>query len=224
MRELLVATKNPGKFKEIVEALDVTDFRLIFLGDLSVDDGDFIEDGETFEQNAEKKAKYYYEKFGGKFEFVLGEDSGIVVDALDGELGVKTRRWVSDSLRHDALASGAGEQEIKVSDKMWIEYFLNRMEGVKDAERGAEFVCYACVVGSASGRFFVQRFSGETKGVITHTLEAPITTGIPLSSCFKPDGFDQVYAALSVEQKNKISHRGKAMAPLKKFLKNLLFS
>lgn len=203
MRELLVATKNPGKFKEIEEALHGVDFKLVFLGDVSVEDGDFIEDGETFEDNARKKARYYCEKFSGRFEFVLGEDSGIMVDALKGELGVKTRRW------------GAGE---KASDQEWIEYFLERMASVPEAERGAEFVCCACVIAGGVERVF----RGETKGLITREMEAPIVAGIPLSSCFKPDGFERVYAALGVEEKNRISHRGKAMEPLKKFLDGLI--
>ncbi|MBI5753918.1 hypothetical protein HZA40_02125 [Candidatus Peregrinibacteria bacterium] len=224
MRELLVATKNPGKFREIGEALlNVGDegmvasesrfFELHFLKEFRVDDGDFVEDGLSFQENAEKKARYYYEKFKGVFFgngvgpedfFALGEDSGIMVDALDGELGVQTRRW------------GAGEQ---ASDQEWIEYFLKRMEDVPEEKRGAKFVCHACVAGvDASGRFFVEHFFGETKGVITSGLEAPIKEGIPLSSCFRPEGFDRVYAALSTEEKNKISHRGKAMNGVWKFL------
>lgn len=201
MRELLVATKNQGKFKEIEEALKGVNFKLVFLKDVAVDDSDFVEDGETFEENARKKARYYYEKFGGKFEFVLGEDSGIMIDALDGELGLKTRRW------------GAGE---KASDEEWVEYFLKRMEAVPEKERGAEFICCACLLSGGEEHIF----KGETDGVITHKLEAQIRAGIPLSSCFKPDGFSLVYAALSPEEKNKISHRGKAMAPLKSFLLN----
>lgn len=215
MRELLVATKNPGKFKEIREALIGAPFKLVFLGDLGLDDGDFIEDGMTFEENAEKKARYYFGKIG---MLTLAEDSGIFVDALDGELGVKTRRW------------GAGE---KASDREWIDYFMKRMRDVPLDQRGARFVCCACVVGELDGRGrkTVDKrgdgkclrhfcFKGETFGKITETLEVPVKSGIPLSSCFRPDGFDTVYAALSADEKNKISHRGKAMAGVKKFLMN----
>jgi len=200
MKELLVATKNPGKFKEICEALEGAGFEPVFLGGVEVDDRDFVEDGEGFEDNAKKKARYYYESFGGRFEFVLGEDSGIMVDALDGELGVKTRRW------------GAGE---KASDEGWVEYFLKRMDMVAEKDRGAEFICVACLLCHGEEHLF----RGETKGVITQSLEAPIKPGIPLSSCFKPLGFDKVYAALSIEEKNRISHRGKALMGLKEFLR-----
>ncbi len=204
MRELLVATKNPGKFREISEALSGVPFKLVFLGELGLDDGDFVEDGLTFEENAEKKARYYFGKIG---MMTLAEDSGIFVEALDGELGVKTRRW------------GAGE---KASDQEWIEHFMKRMSGVAPDKRGAKFVCYACVVGEfkeGDGKRLRRFcFHGETPGMITETLEATIRQGIPLSSCFRPEGFDKVYAALSAEEKNKISHRGKAMVGVKRIL------
>lgn len=188
-------------------------FRLSFLGDMvaagsGFNDDDFAEDGKTFEENSRKKAEYYFEKLNDRFEpgklLVLGEDSGIIVDVLVGELGIKTRRW------------GAGEQ---ASDEEWIKYFLERMKGVSVEERGAEFVCSACLKGvNSGGKEILENFLGKTRGVITDGLEASLRPGIPLSSCFRPEGFDRVYAALTVEEKNKISHRGKAMKGVREFL------
>lgn len=201
----MIATKNPGKFREIGEVLGGLDLELVFLGDLEVEDGDFVEDGDTFEENALKKAQYYGEKLQ---MFALGEDSGILIDALEGELGVKTRRW------------GAGEN---ASDEEWIEYFMKRMEGEED--RGARFVCCACLWDGgveegamAAGDSEAKYFKGETRGVITEELEAEIIPGIPISSCFRPDGQEKVYTNLSVEEKNSVSHRGKAMHELRKLL------
>ena len=197
MRELLIATKNIGKYREIVEALDGLDFKFVFLKDFleggGVDDGDFVEDGETFAENAEKKARYYFEKTG---LLTLGEDSGILVEALKGELGVKTRRW------------GAGES---ASDEEWIEHFLGRMKGEKN--RLSEFVCCACIYGEG----VMEAFEGKTVGLITEDLQAPLSPGIPLSSCFLPEGAEQVYSALGVEEKNRISHRGKAMVGVREW-------
>lgn len=157
-----------------------------------------MEDGESFKENALKKARYYFEKTR---ILTLGEDSGIVVEALKEELGVKTRRW------------GAGE---KASDLEWVEYFLRRMEGVSD--RRAEFFCCACLYGSGVEQYFY----GETKGLITDELMVPLKEGIPLSSCFLPEGMSKVYAALSAEEKNGISHRGKAVTGAKKWLADYL--
>lgn len=194
MQELLIATKNPGKYREIAEALNGLPFRLVFLKDLSVEDADFVEDGETFSENAYKKAKYYFGKTGLP---TLAEDSGIVVDSLSGELGVKTRRW------------GAGEL---ASDEEWIEFFMRRMADV--SERTAKFICSACLLTDEEPLFF----EGETRGEITKELLVPLTAGIPLSSCFLPEGLDRVYAALTPEEKNRISHRGKAMGQVRSYL------
>lgn len=201
MRELLIATKNIGKYKEICEALNGLDLKFVFLRELSLDDSDFVEDGETFRENAYKKARYYFDKLRGDFGedfLVLGEDSGIMVEALKGELGVKTRRF------------GLGEE---ACDEAWLEHFLGRM---KDEEnRQAEFVCCACVYGEMSRCEF---FEGKTMGYITADIRAPLSPGIPLSSCFVPEGANRVYAALSVEEKNRISHRGKAMSGVREWL------
>lgn len=198
MRELLIATKNPGKFREIGEVLSGLPLRLLFLRDLALDDSGFEEDGETFLENARKKAEFFAEKSG---LLTLGEDSGILIDALAGELGVKTRRW------------GAGEG---ANDEEWIEHFLKRMSD--EDNRRAEFVCAGVLFGEGVDAFF----EGRTVGEITAGLEAPIVEGIPLSSCFRPTGCDKVYAALEVAEKNKVSHRGKAMAQLREFLEGLL--
>jgi len=175
--------------------LDDIGFKLIFLKDLSVEDEDFAEDGLTFEENAYKKAAYYAEKTG---MLTLGEDSGILIDAFPGELGVKTRRW------------GAGE---KATDSEWLEYFMDRMKGVSD--RGARFVCNACLVG---GGELKASFEGDTFGVITENVEGPVIAGIPLSAVFKPVGFEKVYSDLTPGEKNSISHRGKALNRMKAFM------
>lgn len=194
----MIATKNPGKYIEILEGLRGLPFEFVFLKDLRLEDSDFCEDGETFEENARKKAKYFFEKTG---LLTFAEDSGLLVDALKGELGVRTRRW------------GAGE---KASDREWIDFFMKRME--KEKNRAAKFVCDACLFGEGVDEIFV----GETWGVITEEIMCPIKKGIPLSSCFMPEGSDKVYAALSDEGKNKISHRGKALAKVRARLQELI--
>lgn len=196
MQELLIATSNPGKYREIMEVLGDLPMKISFLGDLDVSDEGLLEDGETFAENAYKKAAFFHDKTG---MLTLSEDSGILVDALLGELGVKTRRW------------GAGEQ---ASDEEWIEHFLERMAG--EELKTAKFVCCGCLFGGDEPVYF----EGETCGVLTEKLMAPILPGIPISSCFVPEGKDRVYAALSVDEKNQISHRGKATHKLKEHLRS----
>lgn len=198
---LLIATKNIGKFTEINEVLNELRLDLYHLKTDEIaqylHNDSFAENGKTFEENAKLKASYY----GGLSGLpTVGEDSGIIVDALKGELGVKTRRW------------GAGEN---ASDEEWIEYFMKTMKDVPQEKRTARFVCVAAFI-DPDGE--TAMFKGQTEGVITASLEAPLKPGIPLSSCFRPVGHNKVYAALSEQEKNKVSHRGKAFHDLKDFL------
>jgi XTP/dITP diphosphohydrolase len=208
MQKILIATTNEGKYSEICEVLNdlPAEFYHLHSGSLAraIKDENFEENGETFEENATLKALHYGEISGMP---TIGEDSGIIVDALDGQLGVKTRRW------------GAGE---KASDEEWIEYFMNVMKG--EEKRTARFVCCAAFTDPEKfpGEIFL--FKGQTEGTITQTLEAPLRKGIPLSSCFRPIGYDKVYSALTEKEKNTISHRGKAFHELKKFLQKNYFT
>lgn len=187
--DILIATKNPGKFKEIAEFMKGLNLQFVSLSDLGIEH-DFPEEGLTFEENALGKARFYSELTGLA---TLADDSGIFINALANELGVKTRRW------------GAGE---KVTDEEWLAHFMERMRSEPD--RNAKFVCAAAFVSPDEELVFM----GETTGQITDRLEAPIYSGIPLSSVFKPEGSDKVYSLLSLEEKNKISHRGKAFKQL----------
>lgn len=207
--QLLIATKNPGKFSEISEVLGNLPIKLLSLADLNLKD-EVEEHGMTHEENAILKARYFFEKTGLP---TLGEDSGIHVDAFPGELGVQTRRW--------------GGLE-KATDEEWIKYFLEQMGKIPDEKRGAKFVCFAALILGRQNKFATASpetpaiFSGETRGIITQKLEAPLKHGIPISSCFRPEGFNKVYVALTVEEKNRVSHRGKAMHKIKVFLENFL--
>lgn len=212
MKHLLIATKNPGKFEEISEVLRILPLRLVSLADHGISE-DVEETGKTHEENAIRKAQFYFEKTGLP---TLAEDSGIYVDAFPGELGVQTRRWPSFALR----ASEGKEGEI--ADKEWIAYFLEKIAQEPKEKRGAKFVCHAALILDRQNFEQPKIFSGETHGIITKNLEAPLKEGIPISSCFRPDGFQKVYAALTVVEKNRVSHRGKAIHAVKKFLQSLI--
>ena len=197
-QQILIATTNTGKFNEIMEVLgELTEiFEFVSLKDLGITDT-AIEDGDTYLANAQIKAEFYQKLSQLP---TIAEDSGIEVTALKGELGMHTRRW------------GAGAD---ASDKEWIDYFLNYMKKYDD--KRASFKCTAFYIDN-NGEY--HHFQGECPGVLTKTLEAPILKGIPLSSCFKPHGQLQVYASLQNEEKNKLSHRGKAMKKLRDHLQS----
>lgn len=193
---ILIATTNPGKFKEIAEILEPLDRELISLKDMGISH-DFEETEDSFEGNALGKARFYSELAGLP---TVADDSGIFVEALADELGVKTRRW------------GAGAE---ASDEEWLEHFMWRM--AQEDNRRACFVAAAAFVDAD----VVHVELGEVLGLITQEIEAPLKPGIPLSSVFRPDGYDKVYTALLAEgKKHEISHRGQAFEKLLKYLKH----
>lgn len=193
-KKILIATENPGKFREIIEILKNLPFEFVFLGSLDIPKN-LEETGSTHEENAMLKAKHFHDLTGLP---TIGEDSGIYVDALKNELGISTRRW------------GKGA---KASDKEWLIHF---MEIMKDKDnRKASFVSVAAFTDGKE----IKTFTGETKGEVSYEIEAPIKTGVPLSSVFRPTGETRVYNALSESEKAKTSHRGKAFTELKTWLK-----
>jgi len=199
MKKLLIATKNPGKFEQIKGVLEDLPFEIVGLRDVEVDDDEFEEVYETHEENAMLKARYYSDKTGF---LTLADDSGIEIDALEGELGVKTRRW------------GAGPD---ASDEEWIAHFLKVMEEVPEEKKTARFLCYAAVC-DPEKKIEDAVFKGIIEGKVTRELEASIVPGLPLSSCFKPEGFDKVIAALPEIERTTINHRGKAILKAKNYL------
>jgi XTP/dITP diphosphohydrolase len=196
--QIVIATQNPGKAAELLEVIGDLPFNFVTLKDLGIT-SEPDETEATYEDNALLKAKHYSSLTGLP---VIGEDSGIVVDALSGELGVQTRRW------------GKGAS---ASDEEWIEHFLETMKNYPDF-RTARFISVA-VFYDPNG--VTQFFRGETVGQITNELECALIPGIPISSCFRPNGSDKVYAAMTTEEKNQISHRGKAAKALADYLTNL---
>lgn len=193
--KILIATGNPGKFKEIANILSESGHEFVSLSELGIK-VDFEEIGESFEEIALAKARHFSGLSGLP---AIADDSGIHVSAIAQELGLKTRRW------------GAGED---ATDEIWLEFLMNRMKSEKD--RSAKFVCAAAFVNGEDVFAHVE----HTEGLISMSVEAEIKAGLPLSSVFKPVPYDKVYSALSDEEKNKISHRGKAFKKLLKTLKN----
>ena len=191
---ILLATSNAGKVTEMREALDGLGLELLGVDDVKTV-GEPQETGTTFAENAAQKAHHYFAETGIP---TVADDSGIHVEALEGELGIHTRRW------------GAGAH---ASDEEWIAHFLKRMK--KERNKRARFVCSIAHMDQQGRLHF---FEGTCDGAITDSLEADYLPGLPISACFRPDGENAVFSALSLEQKNRTSHRGKALLGLREFL------
>lgn len=198
--KLLIGSSNKGKFIEVSDSLRGLEIDLVSPSDAGITESP-VETGDTFPQNAGQKASFYYSLSQLP---TLADDSGILVEALKDELGIHTRRW------------GAGPE---ATDAEWVEYFLDRMK--HEENRRARFVCCLCFIDENGTKYF---FEGSCDGVITETLEAEYLPGLPISACFKPNGFDKVYSALSVQEKNDISHRGLALTGFRAFMQDKLLT
>jgi XTP/dITP diphosphohydrolase len=194
---LLIGTNNKGKVIEISKVLHDLPISIVTPAHLSIKETP-SESADSFVDNALEKARFFFER--SKLPTVA-DDSGIIVEALENELGIHTRRW------------GAGPS---ANDEEWITYFLRRM--AKEKNKRARFVCALAYIDQSGARHI---FEGVCEGTITRTLEADYLPGLPISACFRPDGFDCVYSAMKIEQKNSTSHRGRATMKLREHLKKI---
>ncbi|MEC5395278.1 RdgB/HAM1 family non-canonical purine NTP pyrophosphatase [Bergeyella sp. RCAD1439] len=188
MTELLVATHNAHKKEEIQQMLG-EGFWVRSLADYDLHE-EIVEDGNTFSENAKIKAKYCFEKTGIPS---LGDDSGLVVEALDGRPGIFSARYAGD---HDF-----GKNIAKV---------LEEMNG--KTNRRAYFVTVLCYYSEAGASYFEGRVYGnllaENKG----------HKGFGYDPIFVPEGHEITFAQMEAEEKNQISHRRRAMDDFLMFL------
>jgi len=201
LKTILVATTNPGKLAEL-RAMLGSDVRWAGLAEFE-DIGEIEEDGDTFAENARKKALGYA---GATGLWTIADDSGLVIDALDGAPGVKSARF-----------SGAKGKDRKLIDHKNIAKVLKLLEGVPDEKRPAKFVCRLCLA--------------EPEGILLETegiLEGLITgreigkNGFGYDPIFFVPRLNKTVAQLTAEKKNAISHRGNAIRKLKPLLDKLL--
>lgn len=194
MKRLLVATRNRGKLKEIRAILDGLVEELLCAVDLP-ELPETVEDGATFVDNALKKAREACLASGLP---VLADDSGLVVDGLDGRPGVLSARF-----------AGPTADDAANNRKLLAELALLPM-----ASRKAAFVCVMAFVHPDGTE---QAFQGMVSGRILDGLRGE--GGFGYDPLFLVDGFQQTMAELSLEEKNHISHRGQALRAFQAYLR-----
>lgn len=199
--EILVATTNPGKIAELSAMLDF-DIEWLSLADFP-DVKDVEEDGLTFAENTQKKALGYAKATG---LWTIADDSGLVVDALGGAPGVKSSRF-----------SGAKDKERTLLDHKNMAKVLELLKNMPGEKRTAKFVCHLCL---ASPERILAETEGTLEGLIAE--EEAGENGFGYDPIFFVPELDKTVAQLSSEQKNAISHRGKAVRKLKPLLEKLL--
>lgn len=186
---LLFATSNKKKIAELSAMLAGTSIEIVSLADAQP--LEVVEDGDTFEANALKKARAYSAVHGIT---ALADDSGLCVDALYGGPGVRSARFAPEGPDQDARNTAL---------------LLARLSGVPMDARGAEFRCVLALV-SPDG--IEQLYEGRCRGRIV--LAPRGANGFGYDPIFEPAGLTRTLAELSPEEKNALSHRGKALAEL----------
>ena len=193
MDKIIFATGNEGKMKELRMILEDLGLPVLSLKDAGIT-ADVEENGTTFEENAQIKAKAIMEMTGA---LVLADDSGLEVDALDKEPGIYSARYMG----HDT------------SYHIKNQNIIDRLEGKVGEERSARFVC-AIAAAFPDGRVLTTR--GTMEGQIGY--EEKGENGFGYDPIFYLPEYQCYSAELSLEEKNKLSHRGKALRLMKERL------
>ncbi len=192
---LLLATRNRNKQTEVEHAFAGSGWQVMMLSDIA-DAPVVVEDGVTFEENARKKARSAAELAK---TWILAEDSGLEVDALGGDPGVKSARY-------------AGEA---ATDADRIRKVLDRLGAVPKEPRTARFRCVMCVVDPTGDEVC---FEGRCEGHIADSARG--SAGFGYDPIFVPEGYDQTFAELGLGVKGRISHRARAMQQVIGFLRS----
>jgi XTP/dITP diphosphohydrolase len=214
MRKILVASTNPGKLKELREMLG-GDIEWVGLSDFPNID-EIEEDGKTFAENARKKAIGYAKATG---LWTLADDSGLVIDALGGQPGVKSARF-----------SGDKETSRGLLDHKNMAKVLTLLRGVPKEKRTARFMCCLCLASppepekKSGGRVSPEKVlietEGKLEGVITN--EQAGENGFGYDPIFFVPKLNKTVAQMASVEKNAISHRGNAIRKFKPKLEELL--
>ena len=190
---VLVATRNAGKVREFRRLLGLSGVEVVSIDELSLDVPDVVEDAETFEDNAEKKARELAAATG---LLTIGDDSGLEVDALHGAPGVYSARY-----------GGGGGTEANVRK------LLGALEDVPEGSRAARFRCVLALVDPTDIDAEVAFGKGVCEGRITR--EPRGQGGFGYDPVFVPHGEERTMAELSADEKNALSHRARACAALR---------
>lgn len=190
MKKIIFATSNEGKMKEIREILKDLDLELLSLKEAGLNP-DIDENGSTFEENAVIKARTVMELTG---EIVLADDSGLEVDYLDKAPGVYSARFMGEDTPYSIKN----------------QYIIDRLKEAEGEERSARFVCViACAI--PGGEIITRR--GTIEGYISREISG--ANGFGYDPIFYVPEYHCTTAEMKPEQKNEISHRGKALRAIR---------
>lgn len=198
MRRIILSSGNKHKVSEIKDILKDMPFEVVSKDDLGFTDFDVVEDGETLEENAFKKAEELHKLVKG---IVIADDTGLFVDALKGDPGVYSARY-------------AGEPPSDANNrKLLLENLIN----VKMDERTAHFKTVIAMILEDGSKL---KAEGKVEGKIA--FEEKGTNGFGYDSLFIVEDIGSTFSEMTDQEKNQISHRARALMNLKKNLEDLV--
>lgn len=192
--QVVLSTRNKSKVEQIIAALAGLPIDILGLDEAGIA-GQAVEDGETLEDNALKKAVFAQTQKLGCYG--LSDDTGIFIDALDGKPGVHTADWLGG--KYDAPVK--------------MRLILKELENMEN--RAATFKTTIALVDPEGFKRF---FTGECPGTLLREPRCEPQPQMPYSAIFLPDGSDKVFAQMTPQEENAVSHRGKALQKLYKHL------
>ena len=195
MEKLLIASHNPGKVKEFKKLMADWPFEIVSLDDLGIVEN-VEETGATFEENARLKAEFYFNLSGLP---TLSDDGGLEIDALNGEPGVKSRRW----------------KGYEMTDQEMVDHTLERLQGVPAEKRTARLKCILCLKFPDREAVCAE---GAIEGTITEKPEAALHPGYPFRCIFRVTKFNKIYEAMTPEEYTSVSQRVAALVKLRSLL------
>lgn len=198
METVIIASGNQGKLKEFKELMKGLPVEVKSLKDYP-GIGDIVEDGVSFAENAYIKAKAVFDATGC---LSIADDSGLEVDALNGAPGIYSARY-------------AGEEKDDAANN---EKLLDKMTDIPDGKRGAQFRCAIVAIDKNGKRYDAE---GIVRGEILHTPQGE--NGFGYDPLFYIEEFGRTTAELSMDEKNKISHRGQAVRQMVEILNEKVF-
>lgn len=195
--KLLIATTNKGKTREYRRLLKDARFELVSLSDMNITEKP-EENGKTLEENALLKAKFYYGKSGVP---TLADDTGLEIDALHGEPGIRVRRWPG----------------YEATDEELVTYTLQRMKGIPTENRTAHF---RAVIAIAKDKNIVRLFDGFFHGYVAEKAYYPIPVGYPFRSLVSVEPGGKVLAE-GIDENLVNMHREQAIEKALPFLQKI---
>ena len=193
--QIILSSRNPSKAEQIKAMFVGSLFSILTLTEAGID-GEAVEDGVTLHENALKKARFAHER-SDKKGWTMADDTGLFITHLKGAPGVKAARWAGDTATTDEIT----------------RHTLNQLQGASD--RSAKFETVVAMISPDGKEHY---FSGEVQGIILEAPRTPPQPKMPYSPIFVPDGTDKVWAEMTVDEENLISHRGKAFRQARAFL------